>query len=150
MLRAIALSSEKMKSNNGGPFGAVIVKDNEIIAEGWNQVTSSNDPTSHAEIVAIRSACAKLNNFSLNGCEIYTSCEPCPMCLSAIYWARIEKIYFANTKEDAKNVGFDDSHIYTQVSLPVNMRSIPSLQLLRNEANKVFNEWEMKNDKVKY
>ncbi|PIR38622.1 MAG: tRNA-specific adenosine deaminase [Alphaproteobacteria bacterium CG11_big_fil_rev_8_21_14_0_20_39_49] len=140
MQRSIELSIEMMRKNAGGPFGAVIVKDGQIIAEGWNQVTSSNDPTAHAEITAIRKACAKLDDFSLKGCEIYTSCEPCPMCLSAIYWSRLDTIYFANTKDDAKNIGFDDSHIYEQIPLPTNKRAIPTFQIMRDDAQKAFNE----------
>ena len=119
MRRAIELSRLKMNEGAGGPFGAVIVKDGEIIAEGWNQVTSKCDPTAHAEMVAIRSASGKLQNFSLSGCILYTSCQPCPMCLAASYWARIDKIYYANTAQDAANIDFDDSYIYTQISLPL-------------------------------
>ena len=150
MQRAIDLSIEKMRDNCGGPFGAVIVKDGKIIAEGWNQVTSSNDPTAHAEITAIRNACKKLGNFNLKGCEIYTSCEPCPMCLAAIYWSRIERVYFANTKDDAKNIGFDDSHIYEQIPLPIEERAIPTSQIMRSEAIEAFNEWNKKLDRIEY
>ncbi|WP_312083962.1 nucleoside deaminase [Epilithonimonas hominis] len=149
MRRAIACSCENIKLG-GGPFGAVIVKDGKIIAEGSNKVTINNDPTAHAEVVAIRNASAYLNNFNLSGCEIYTSCEPCPMCLSAIYWARLDKIWYANTKTDAKNIGFDDSFIYDEVQLPMEKRAIPIKQLLRNEALEAFKQWEEKDDKTKY
>ncbi len=150
MKRAIDLSSEHMKLGHGGPFGAVIVKDNQIISEGWNKVSSSNDPTAHAEIVAIRKACSILNNFNLAGCEIYTSCEPCPMCLSAIYWSRIDAIYYANTREDAAKINFDDQFLYSEISKPNQMRKIPTIQLKREEAIKVFADWEKKEDKILY
>jgi tRNA(Arg) A34 adenosine deaminase TadA len=150
MRHAIALSNEKMMNGSGGPFGAVIVKDNAIIAEGWNQVTSCNDPTAHAEVVAIRDACQNLNTFELNDCEIYCSCEPCPMCLSAIYWARIDKIYFANTKNDAANIGFDDAFIYEEIEKPYSERSIPAETMMRNEAKEVFDLWLKKEDKIEY
>ena len=127
MKRAIELSIESV-NNGGGPFGSIIVKDNNIVGEGSNRVTSNNDPTAHAEIVAIRSACKKLNNFSLNGCELYSTCEPCPMCLSAIYWARINKIYYANTREDAGKIDFDDSLIYSEFQKKINERKIPMIQ----------------------
>ena len=149
MRRAIALSVDNVK-NGGGPFGAVIVKDNEIIATGVNRVTASCDPTAHAEVSAIRNASAKLGTFNLSGCEIYTSCEPCPMCLSAIYWARIDKIWFANTKTDAKNIGFDDSFIYDEVSKPLEERKIPIKQFLRNEGLEAFKLWTEKTDKTEY
>ena len=149
MKRAIKLSIKSV-NNNGGPFGSVIVKDNKIIAEGSNKVTSNNDPTAHGEIVAIREACKKLNNFSLNGCELYSTCEPCPMCLSAIYWARIDKIYYANTREDARKIDFDDSLIYTELQKNIDKRKIPMIQILRNEALKAFELWDKKKDKVKY
>lgn len=150
MIKAVNLSEYGMDNNFGGPFGAVIVKDGEVIAEGFNNVTSSNDPTAHAEITAIRNACKKLNTFDLSGCELYTSCEPCPMCLAAIYWARIEKIYYANTKEDAANINFDDDFIYQEFAKPKNSRSIPVEQLGRDEAIKVFKKWSEKIDKVEY
>ena len=150
MTKAVNLSEYGMDNNFGGPFGAVIVKDGEVIAEGFNNVTSSNDPTAHAEITAIRNACKKLNTFDLSGCELYTSCEPCPMCLAAIYWARIEKIYYANTKEDAANINFDDDFIYQEFAKPKNSRSIPVEQLGREEAIKVFEKWSKKLDKVEY
>jgi len=150
MDRAIALSLEKMTSNEGGPFGAVIVKDGKIIAEGWNQVTSSNDPTAHAEVNAIRKACDKLETFSLEGCSIYTSCEPCPMCLSAIYWARLEKIYFANTRQDAAKINFDDEFLYAEIATDIAKRKIPMIQQDRDSAIKVFEAWQNKSDKVRY
>ena len=149
MKRAIELSVESV-NNGGGPFGSVIVKDDKIIAEGSNKVTSNNDPTAHGEIVAIRAACKKLNNFSLNECELYSTCEPCPMCLSAIYWARIEKIYYANTREDARKIDFDDSLIYTELQKNIDKRKIPMIQIMRNEALKAFELWDKKKDKVKY
>lgn len=150
MREAIALSARNMKDNTGGPFGAVVVKDGKIVGRGSNRVTSSNDPTAHAEVVAIRDACKNLNDFSLAGCEIYTSCEPCPMCLSAIYWARLEKIYFANTQHDAADIDFDDRFLYEQVALPKEQRSLPAVPLLREEALKVFDEWRSKTDKIPY
>ena len=149
MKRAIELSVESV-NNGGGPFGSVIVKDNKIIAEGSNKVTSNNDPTAHGEIVAIREACKKLNNFSLNQCELYSTCEPCPMCLSAIYWARIGKIYYANTREDARKIDFDDSLIYTELQKNIDKRKISMIQLMRNEALQAFELWNKKKDKVKY
>ena len=149
MKRAIELSVESV-NNGGGPFGSVIVKDNRIIAEGSNKVTSNNDPTAHGEIVAIREACKKLNNFSLNQCELYSTCEPCPMCLSAIYWARIDKIYYANTRDDARKIDFDDSLIYTELQKNIDKRKISMIQIMRNEALKAFELWNKKKDKVKY
>lgn len=149
MRRAIACSCENIKLG-GGPFGAVIVKDGKIVAEGANKVTINNDPTAHAEVMAIRNAAKNLNDFNLSGCEIYTSCEPCPMCLSAIYWARIDKIWYANTKTDAKNIGFDDSFIYDEVKLPLEERAIPITQLLREEGLQAFKQWEQKEDKTEY
>ena len=131
MKRAIELSIKSV-NNGGGPFGSVIVKGDKIIAEGSNKVTSNNDPTAHGEIVAIREACKKLNNFSLNGCELYSTCEPCPMCLSAIYWARIDKIYYANTREDARKIDFDDSLIYTELQKNIDKRKIHMIQMMRN------------------
>ena len=149
MAKAIELS---IKSANtiGGPFGSVIVKDQKIIAEGSNKVTSTNDPTANGEIVAIREACKNLNTFDLSGCEIYTSCEPCPMCLSAIYWSRLGKIYYANTREDAKNIDFDDSFIYTEIPKKIDDRKIKMVQMLREEALKAFEIWDKKVDKIKY
>ena len=134
MMKAIELSMNSV-ANGGGPFGAVIVKDGKIVAEGSNCVTLNNDPTAHAEVTTIRKACTALNTFDLSGCEIYTSCEPCPMCLSAIYWARIERIYYGCNKVDAKNIGFDDSFIYEQIELKPELRSIPSSQVLRRNAS---------------
>ena len=150
MRRAIDLSAEKMRALKGGPFGAVIVKDGRIIAEGYNQVTSLNDPTAHAEVVAIREACRDLQTFSLAGCEIYASCEPCPMCLSAIYWARLDRLYYANTRRDAARIGFDDDHIYGEVARPLDQRTIPTTRLLAEDALAVFKEWEAMPDKVPY
>ncbi len=149
MSRAIQLSIES--ANKGtGPFGAVIVKDNKIISEGFNMVTSTNDPTSHAEVSAIRNACKNLNNFSLKGYELYTTCEPCSMCLSAIYWARIDKIYYANTRNDAQKIDFDDSFIYEELKKNIKERKIPMIQMMRNEALIAFELWDKKTDKVKY
>ncbi|MDD3772751.1 MAG: nucleoside deaminase [Weeksellaceae bacterium] len=149
MLKAIACSNQSVETG-GGPFGAVIVKDGKIIAEGSNRVTVIKDPTAHAEVEAIRNAAKKLNDFDLSGCEIYTSCEPCPMCLSAIYWARIDKIWFANTKKDAKEIGFDDSFLYDEVVLPHEKRKIPISQFMRNEAFEVFEKWTNNPDKTEY
>ena len=149
MKRAIQLSIDSVK-NGGGPFGAVIVKNDKIIAEGSNKVTSTNDPTAHGEIVAIREACKKINNFSLSGFELYSSCEPCPMCLSAIYWARIDKVYFANRRQDAQKIDFDDSLIYSEFQKNIDKRKIPMVQMMRNEALKAFELWDKKTDKVKY
>ncbi|HNE49899.1 MAG TPA: nucleoside deaminase [Chitinophagales bacterium] len=150
MQRAIALSQESVDSGKGGPFGCVIVKEGKIIGEGNNQVTSTNDPTAHAEVVAIRNACKNLNSFQLEGCEIYTSCEPCPMCLGAIYWARPEKIFFANTRKDAAAIGFDDSFIYDEIPLEIAHRKIPMIALERTAALKVFKAWQQKTDKSEY
>jgi guanine deaminase len=150
MMEAIALSRKAIENNEGGPFGCVIVKDDEIIGRGNNKVILDNDPTAHAEIVAIRNACKHLGTFQLNGCEIYTSCEPCPMCLGAIYWARLEKIYYANTREDAANAGFDDSMIYKEINLHVDNRKIPSANVCRNDAFIIFENWIYKEDKRVY
>jgi guanine deaminase len=150
MKRAIELSRKNMESGDGGPFGAVVVKDGKIIGEGWNKVTSSNDPTAHAEVVAIRNACGNLKNYDLSGCTIYSSCEPCPMCLAAVYWARIDKIYFANTKEDAAEIEFDDDLIYQEIPKHPDHRKIPMVQLLREEALEIFKIWKEKEDKIKY
>lgn len=149
MERAIELAQNSVK-NGGGPFGAVIVKDGVIVAEGSNCVTIDNDPTAHAEVSTIRKACKTLNTFDLNSCEIYSSCEPCPMCLSAIYWARIDRIYYGCDKEDAKDIGFDDSFIYEQIDLKPEKRSIPSSQILQKEALSAFRMWEEKGDKTEY
>jgi len=149
MLKAIELSI-KSAETIGGPFGCVIVKDNKIISEGSNKVTSTNDPTAHGEIVAIREACLKLNTFNLSGCELYSTCEPCPMCLSAIYWSHIDKIFYANTGDDAKNIDFDDSFIYSEINKKIGDRKIQMIQMLRDEALKVFKIWDEKVDKIKY
>jgi guanine deaminase len=150
MRAAIHLSLQKMRQNRGVPFGAVIVRRNKIIGRGWNKVTSANDPTAHAEITAIREACAKLKTFELGDCEIYTSCEPCPMCLGAIYWARLRYIRHANTRADAAAIQFDDDFLYREITLPVARRKIPMKQLLRREALKAFVEWKNKPDKTIY
>jgi tRNA(Arg) A34 adenosine deaminase TadA len=150
MRRAIALSFEQMQAGNGGPFGAVIVRDGRIIAEGHNQVTSANDPTAHAEVVAIRRACAALGRFDLRGATIYTSCEPCPMCLAAIYWARLDGIYYANDREQAAAIGFDDAFLYREVMRPIAERSIPMSRLLGEEARHAFVAWSERLDKVVY
>ena len=149
MQKAIELSIKNI-NNNGGPFGCVIVKNNKIISEGVNGVTQNNDPTAHAEIVAIRNACTKLNTFDLSGCEMYTSCEPCPMCLSAIYWSHIDKIYYANTRIDAAKIGFDDKFIYDELNIDLKKRLIPLEQINQKEAIKAFNDWELKTDKIRY
>jgi tRNA(Arg) A34 adenosine deaminase TadA len=150
MRRAIELAQNGIDANNGGPFGAVVVRDGAIIGEGCNRVTSTNDPTAHAEIVAIRDACRALDTFQLNDCVIYTSCEPCPMCLGAIYWARPKHVYFACTRTDAKNAGFDDDLIYEEIALPFDERRIPTSTFLRDEGMKVFANWVAKPDKVEY
>lgn len=150
MREAIQLSIDSMRAGNGGPFGAVVVKDGKVIAKGFNKVTSTNDPTAHAEVVAIREACKVLGTFQLAGCEIYTSCEPCPMCLGAIYWARPDKMYFANTKTDAAAIGFDDQFIYEEIELNVGERQLPTEQLLNEEALVAFKEWQQKSDKIEY
>ena len=149
MKRAIELSIESV-NKGGGPFGCVIVKNEKIVSEGSNKVTSTNDPTAHGEIVAIREACKKLNNFNLSESELYSTCEPCPMCLSAIYWAHIDKIYYANTREDARKIDFDDSLIYSELQKNINKRKIKMIQMMRNEALKAFELWDKKIDKVKY
>ena len=149
MLRAIELSVESVNFG-GGPFGCVLVKDDKIIAEGFNKVTSTNDPTAHGEIVTIRESCKKLNTFNLKGCDLYSSCEPCPMCLSAIYWSHIDNIYYANTRDDAKKIDFDDSFIYSEISKNMKDRKIKMKQMLRDEALKAFKIWDEKKDKVKY
>ena len=151
LLEAIQLAKQGMDSNVGGPFGAVIVKDGEIIGQGSNNVTSSNDPTAHAEITAIRDACKNLNDFQLEGCTLYTSCEPCPMCLGAIYWARPSRVVYAATHEDADKIaGFDDSFIYDEINLSPEQRSIPSVNALREEGRQVFRDWQNKTDKIEY
>jgi tRNA(Arg) A34 adenosine deaminase TadA len=150
MQAAIRLSLSRMRQNCGGPFGAVVVRRGKIVGRGWNQVTSTNDPTAHAEVTAIRDACRKLKTFQLDDCELYTSCEPCPMCLAAIYWARFRKVYYANTRRDAAKIAFDDDLIYREIARPIPKRIIPMKQMLRREALKVFAEWETKTDKIRY
>jgi len=150
MARAIELSLENVRTGRGGPFGAVIVKDGQILAEGANNVTATNDPTAHAEIAAIREACRKLGAFELTGCEIYTSCEPCPMCLGAIYWARPDRVFYGNTADDAARAGFDDSHIYDEIPKPPAARKIPMEQLMREEAMEGFRAWEKSPNKIPY
>jgi tRNA(Arg) A34 adenosine deaminase TadA len=150
MEQAIALSLENVILSRGGPFGALIVKDNEVIAQGKNQVTVKNDPTAHAEIVAIRQACQKLETFQLKGCELYTSCEPCPMCLGAIYWAKLERVYYANTQEDAAAIGFDDQFIYQELRLPIKERQLPLIQIRVDEAKVPFLAWLEASDTIDY
>ena len=149
MQRAIELSIESINSG-GGPFGSVIVKDGKIISEGMNRVTVNNDPTAHGEIVAIRNACKKLNTFNLSDCSLYSSCEPCPMCMSAIYWSRIGKVYYANTRDDAKKINFDDSLIYSEIPKKNEDKKISMKQMMRNEALKAFDLWDKKTDKIEY
>lgn len=150
MREAIALSAEGMRSGQGGPFGCVIVKDGQVVGRGTNRVTSTNDPTAHAEVVAIREACRSLGTFELSGCELFTSCEPCPMCLAAAYWARLDRLFFANTRKDAASIGFDDEMLYQELPLPVEERRLEMKPLLRDEAYAVFEEWAAKPDKVMY
>jgi guanine deaminase len=150
MARTIELSIENVRSGRGGPFAAVVVKDGRIVAEGVNCVTSRNDPTAHAEVVAIREACKRLDNFELDGCELYTSCEPCPMCLGAIYWARPARVYFGNTARDASKAGFDDSFIYQEIARPYSLRKIPMIPLMRTEALEALRVWDEKRDKIPY
>jgi guanine deaminase len=150
MARAIQLATENVGSGRGGPFGAVVVKDGTIIAEGTNQVPSTNDPTAHAEVIAIRKACRKLGVFQLPDCEIYTSCEPCPMCLGAIYWAHLARVYFAGSAADASTVGFDDSLIYREIAQPYSTRRIPMIQTMREEALAAFRAWKEKPNKIIY
>lgn len=149
MKKAIELSEENV-ANGGGPFGAVIARDGEIIATGVNRVTANCDPTAHAEVSAIRAACQKLKTFELSGCEIFSSCEPCPMCLGAIYWAHIDRLYFGNDKDDAKAIGFDDSFIYDELALPRTLRKLPVRILMDKEAEEAFRMWENKTDKIEY
>ena len=150
MRRAIELARDGMTANSGGPFGCVVARGDEIVGEGSNRVTSSNDPTAHAEVVAIRDACSRLGTFQLEGCTIYTSCEPCPMCLGAIYWARPDAIYFAGTREDAAEAGFDDEHFYNELNKANVDRELPLKALLRDEARAVFQSWIEKPDKTEY
>ncbi len=150
MRRAIALSRRGMEGGAGGPFGAVVAMGGEVVAEGWNQVTSTNDPTAHAEVVAIRRACTALGRFDLRGAVLYTSCEPCPMCLAAAYWARLDRVVFANARGDAAAIGFDDQWLYDEVAKPVEARALPMRRLLAAEALEVFSAWAAKPDKVPY
>jgi len=150
MKEAIRLSIQMMRCGKGGPFGAVVVKNNRIVGRGCNEVTSGNDPTAHAEIVAIRDACRRLKTFQLDGCDVYTSCEPCPMCLSALYWARVRAVYYGNTRKDAARIAFDDDFIYREVALPIRKRQLLMKQLLPKEALAAFAEWEKKPDKTLY
>ncbi|GGW92197.1 nucleoside deaminase [Salegentibacter mishustinae] len=148
--RAIQLAEEGMDKGSGGPFGAVIVKNGEIIAESSNKVTSTNDPTAHAEVAAIRQACEKLGDFQLEDCILYTSCEPCPMCLGAIYWARPSKVYYALSREDAARIGFDDQFVYDEIALDMDERKIPFINMMREEGLPIFQKWEAKGDKIDY
>ena len=150
MREAIRLSIQKMRRGQGGPFGAVVVRTGRIIGRGWNQVTSANDPTAHAEVVAIRAACQRLRTFQLDDCDLYTSCEPCPMWLSAIYWARLRNVFYGNTRQDAARINFDDDFIYREVGQPIHKRKLKMRQLLRKEAFAAFAEWEQKADKILY
>lgn len=150
MQYAVSLSRRGMKQGDGGPFGSIVVRGEEIVGEGWNQVLCENDPTAHAEVMAIRNACKKLGTFQLTDCEIYTSCEPCPMCLGAIYWARPSKVYYANTKEDAAAINFDDSFIYREMTVPHDEKKIPLIELRDLDALKVFQEWKAMNNKTLY
>src|SRR6185436_15298737 len=150
MREAIQLAEEGMRAGNGGPFGCVIVQGKKIVGRGHNRVTSTNDPTAHAEVVAIRDACANLETFQLDDCELYTSCEPCPMCLSAIYWARIPSVFYGNTRTDAAAIGFDDDFIYQQVPLQPEQRTVKMELFLRDAAQGAFKEWAAKSDKVRY
>lgn len=150
MAEAIRLADENLKTGKGGPFGAVVVKNGVIVGKAGNSVTSTNDPTAHAEVNAIRDACKNLNTFQLDDCEIYTSCEPCPMCLGAIYWARPKKVYYACTKADAADAGFDDSFIYEEINIPLSERKIPATQLMQTEAQKVFAAWKELDAKIEY
>ncbi|HKL35331.1 MAG TPA: nucleoside deaminase [Salegentibacter sp.] len=148
--RAIQLAEDGMDKGSGGPFGAVIVKNGEIIAESSNRVTSTNDPTAHAEVAAIRIACEKLGDFQLEDCILYTSCEPCPMCLGAIYWARPSKVYYALSRKDAAEIGFDDQFVYDEIALDMNERKIPFINMMREEGLPIFQKWEAKGDKIDY
>jgi tRNA(Arg) A34 adenosine deaminase TadA len=150
MQRAIDIALQSMDAGKGGPFGAVIVKDGVVVGEGSNEVTSTDDPTAHAEVVAIRRACMTLGDFQLKGCELYTTCEPCPMCIGAIYWARPDKVYYGSTKEDAANIGFDDDFIYQEIDLAINERKIPFVQMDRDNTIGLFERWESKDDKIEY
>jgi tRNA(Arg) A34 adenosine deaminase TadA len=148
--RAVELSRERMLANSGGPFGALVALEGEVVGEGWNRVTSANDPTAHAEVTAIREACAKLGRFELSGLTIYSSCEPCPMCLAAIYWARLDRLVYANTRADAAAIGFDDAEFYSQIARPLHEQSLPVERIELPEARAVFELWRAKADKVPY
>jgi tRNA(Arg) A34 adenosine deaminase TadA len=150
MARAIELAIENVRSGQGGPFAAVVARNGQIVAEGTNRVTSANDPTAHAEVVAIRLACAALGSFQLHGCDLYTTCEPCPMCLGAIYWARPARVFFAATAADAAAAGFDDAFIYRQIALPPDARAIPFHKMVREESLACFRAWTEKEDRIKY
>ena len=150
MREAIRISVQMMRRGQGGPFGAVVVRKGKVVGRGWNQVTSGNDPTAHAEVTAIRDACKRLKTFQLTGCELYTSCEPCPMCLSAMYWARLKKVYYGNTRKDAAKIDFDDDFIYQEIPLAIRRRKLPMRQLMRKEALAAFEEWKKKADKIRY
>jgi tRNA(Arg) A34 adenosine deaminase TadA len=150
MNEAIQLSLQNIKNGSGGPFAAIVVKGGKVIARGTNLVTSTNDPTAHAEVVAIREACRVLKTFQLTDCELYTTCEPCPMCIGAIYWARPAKVYYANTREDAAQIGFDDAFIYEELTRAISGRKIPMVQIMRAEARAVFEEWQKKSDRIRY
>lgn len=150
MQRAIELSIKNLDSGRGGPFAAVVVKSGEVVGEGTNQVTSTNDPSAHAEVMAIREACRKLKCFQLNGCELYTTCEPCPMCMALVYWAHLDKVYYANTAADAAKIGFDDARIYNELKLPHAQRSLPLIQMMRDQALTAFTAWEQAANKVRY
>jgi len=150
LARAVALSREHMENGRGGPFGAVVVRDGRVLSEGWNEVTSTNDPTAHAEVVAIRRACREIGDFSLAGATLYTSCEPCPMCLASAYWARISRIVYANTRHEAAAIGFDDSYIYDEIPLDPAARSVPAIHTPTPDARAVFEAWLNKPDKIRY
>jgi guanine deaminase len=150
MREAIRISVQMMRRGQGGPFGAVVVRKGKVVGRGWNQVTSGNDPTAHAEVTAIRDACKRLKTFQLTDCELYTSCEPCPMCLSAMYWARLKRVYYGNTRKDAAKIDFDDDFIYQEIPLPIRKRKLPMRQLMRKEALAAFEEWKNKADKIRY
>ncbi len=150
MQQAIALSLENVRAGTGGPFAALVVRRLSVLASGTNQVTTLQDPTAHAEVVAIRAACQVVGSFQLSDCELYTTCEPCPMCMGAIYWARLSKIYYANTRDDAAHIGFDDSLIYDQLALPPGERKIPMIQIMRDQANEAFRVWEKSPNKARY
>ena len=150
MREALRLATERMRAGDGGPFGAVVVRDGEVVARGWNRVTSSNDPTAHAEVNAIRAACAKLESFTLAGCELYTSCEPCPMCMGAIYWARLDRVYYAATRHDAALAGFSDEELYEELPKPLEARRLPIERVLADEGQGPFDAWRAKDDRVPY